>query len=192
MFNILIELFLIFFKIGLFTFGGGYAMIPLFRQELVGGNFITEALLIDFIGISESTPGPFAVNMATFIGMEYAGLLGAFVATLGVVLPSFLIILVIAKFGSKFLASKSVAQAFIGLKPVVIGLVFSVAVMLIFKQVLPAVDLKNFTLDFTGFDYKAVIIMVIAIGSLKFFKKLSPIFIILISAALGILFYGIL
>ena len=192
MFKILIELFFIFFKIGLFTFGGGYAMIPLFRQELVGGNFITEALLIDFIGISESTPGPFAVNMATFIGMEYAGLLGAFFATLGVVLPSFLIILVIAKFGSKFLASKPVAQAFTGLKPVVIGLVLSVAVMLVFKQVLPAVDLKHFTLDFTGFDYKAVIIMVIAILGLRFFKKLSPIFIILISAALGILFYGLL
>ena len=192
MFSLLLKLFFIFFKIGLFTFGGGYAMIPLFRQELVGGGYLSEALLIDFIGISESTPGPFAVNMATFIGMENAGLLGAFVATLGVVLPSFIIILIIAKFGAKFLDSRPVKQAFLGLKPVVIGLVFSVAVVLIFKQVFPAINLKNFTFNFTGFDYKAIIIMVIAFIGLKFFKKLSPIFIILISATLGLILYGIL
>jgi len=191
MFSLLVKLFLIFFKIGLFTFGGGYAMIPLFRQELVGGGYITETLLLDFIGISESTPGPFAVNMATFIGMENAGLLGAFVATLGVVLPSFIIILVIAKFGEKFLSSRPVTQAFLGLKPVVIGLIFSVAIMLIFKQVFPAIDLKNFAFDFTDFDYKAIIIMVVAFTLLRFFKKLSPIFIILISATLGLLLYGI-
>ncbi len=99
----LLLLFWIFFKIGLFTFGGGYAMIPLIREELVGGGFITEELLRDFIGISESTPGPFAVNMATFIGMDNAGLIGAFFATFGVVLPSFLILLLIARFGSKVL-----------------------------------------------------------------------------------------
>jgi len=192
MFSLLLTLFWTFFKIGLFTFGGGYAMIPLFRQELVGGGYITEAMLIDFIGISESTPGPFAVNMATFIGMESAGLLGAFVATLGVVLPSFIIILIIAKFESKFLASRPVTQAFIGLKPVVIGLVLSVAVMLMFKQVFPAIDFKNFTFNFAGFDYKAIIIMAVAIIGLRGFKKLSPILIIVLSAVLGIIFYGVL
>lgn len=192
MFNLLLKLFFIFFKIGLFTFGGGYAMIPLFRQELVGAGYITESLLLDFIGISESTPGPFAVNMATFIGMENAGLLGAFFATLGVVLPSFLIILLIARFGSKFLTSKTVTQAFIGLKPVVIGLVFSVAVMLIFKQVFPLVHFKDFVFDLSLFDYKAVIIMVIAFFCLRYFKKLSPIIIILISAGLGAILYGLL
>ena len=192
MFSLLLKLFFIFFKIGLFTFGGGYAMIPLFRQELVGAGYITESLLLDFIGISESTPGPFAVNMATFIGMENAGLLGAFAATLGVVLPSFLIILLIARFGSKFLASKTVTQAFVGLKPVVIGLVFSVAVMLVFKQVFPLVHFKDLVFDFDSFDYKAVIIMVVAFFCLRYFKKLSPIIIILISAGLGAILYGIL
>ena len=192
MFSLLVKLFLIFFKIGLFTFGGGYAMIPLFRQELVGGGYLTETLLLDFIGISESTPGPFAVNMATFIGMENAGLLGAFAATLGVILPSFIIILIIAKYGEKFLSSRIVTHAFLGLKPVVIGLIFSVAMMLIFKQIFPAIDFKNFTFNFNDFDYKAIIIMVIAFVGLKFFKKLSPIFIILISATLGLLLYGVL
>ena len=188
----LLVLFWTFFKIGLFTFGGGYAMIPLFRQELVGGGYITEAMLIDFIGISESTPGPFAVNMATFIGMESAGFFGAIAATLGVVLPSFIIILIIAKFGSRFLNSRPVKQAFVGLKPVVIGLVLSVAVMLIVRQAFPAIDLKNFSFNFTGFDYKAIIIMAVAIIGLRGFKKISPILIIVISAVLGILFYGIL
>ncbi len=188
----LLVLFWTFFKIGLFTFGGGYAMIPLFRQELVGGGYITEAMLIDFIGISESTPGPFAVNMATFIGMESAGFFGAIAATLGVVLPSFIIILIIAKFGSRFLNSRPVKQAFVGLKPVVIGLVLSVAVMLIVRQAFPAIDLKNFSFNFTGFDYKAIIIMAVAIIGLRGFKKISPILIIVISAVLGIIFYGIL
>src|SRR3989339_815903 len=98
MFLTLLNLFWIFFKIGLFTFGGGYAMIPLIESELVGGGYITSDLLYDFIGIAESTPGPVAINMATFIGMDQVGLLGAFAATLGVVLPSFLIILLIATF----------------------------------------------------------------------------------------------
>lgn len=191
-FNLILKLFLLFFKIGLFTFGGGYAMIPLFRQEMVGGGYISEALLLDFIGISESTPGPFAVNMATFIGMENAGLLGAFAATLGVVLPSFLIILLIARFGSKILSSKTVTQAFVGLKPVVIGLVFSVAIMLIFKQIFPEVHFKDFIFDFSQFDYKAVVIMIIGFFLLRYFKKLSPIYVILISAALGAVFYGLL
>jgi chromate transporter len=192
MFEIMVELFLIFFKIGIFTFGGGYAMIPLFRQELVGGGYISEALLLDFIGISESTPGPFAVNMATFIGTEYAGILGAFAATLGVVLPSFLIILLIARFGSKFLASKTVTQAFIGLKPVVIGLIFSVAIMLIFKQVTPAINFKEFVFNFEGFDVKAIFIMAVSIFLIRYFKKVSPILIIVLSAVLGIILYGII
>ena len=101
MFLALLKLFWIFFKIGLFTFGGGYAMIPLIESELVGKGYITVGLLYDFIGIAESTPGPIAINMATFIGIhvigeEYrilAGFVGAFATTLGVVLPSFIIIL---------------------------------------------------------------------------------------------------
>ncbi|MEG2957365.1 MAG: chromate transporter, partial [Christensenellaceae bacterium] len=96
--------------IGLFTIGGGYAMIPLITQEV--SKWIDLTMLSNFIGISESTPGPFAVNIATFIGFETSGILGAFFATLGVVLPSFIIILVISKYYEKFKNNFYVVSAF--------------------------------------------------------------------------------
>ena len=94
---ILLHLFLTFFKIGLFTIGGGYAMIPLIQEEVLQNHWLSFTDLIDFIAVSESTPGPFAVNIATYIGAETVGILGAVCATAGVVLPSFLIILLVAK-----------------------------------------------------------------------------------------------
>ncbi len=191
MFVEILTLFWIFFKIGLFTFGGGYAMIPLIRQELVGGGYITQELLIDFIGISESTPGPFAVNMATFVGMSQYGLLGAIATTLGVVLPSFIIILIIASLGSKFLESRGVKLAFIGLKPAVIGLIFAVSLSLIVHAVLPNIDFESQVFDFSVFNIKGLVIMSIVIVLSLFYKKMSPIKIILLSALLGMIFYSI-
>ena len=94
---IFIELLLTFFKIGILTFGGGYAMLPFIQEEVIKHNWLTEEALIDFIAVSESTPGPFAVNIATYIGSETGGFLGAICATAGVVLPSFIIILLVAK-----------------------------------------------------------------------------------------------
>lgn len=188
-----LTLFWIFFQIGLFTFGGGYAMIPMMREELVGGGYITEELLRDFIGISESTPGPFAVNMATFIGMEHGGLLGAFFATLGVVLPSFIILLLIARFGSKLLESKAMKHAFLGLKPTVVGLVLGVAATLIVGAAFSGFDLRGF---FTGdggpivFDWKATSIMLLVFGLMRWRKEATPIRMILLSALLGIALYG--
>lgn len=191
MFVEIMTLFWIFFKIGLFTFGGGYAMIPLIRQELVGGGYITQELLIDFIGISESTPGPFAVNMATFIGMSQYGLIGAFATTLGVVLPSFIIILIIASLGSKFLESRGVKLAFIGLKPAVIGLIMAVSLSLIVHAIFPNIDFESQIFDFTIFNFKGLIIMSIVIVLSIFYKKITPIKIILLSAFLGIVIYSI-
>ncbi len=195
----LLKLFWMFFKIGLFTFGGGYAMIPLIKDELVGGGYISADVLINFIGISESTPGPVAVNMATFIGMSQfqdvsigASLLGAFATTLGVVLPSFIIILLIASLGSKFLQSKIVNHAFLGLKPVVIGLIISVSIALIIHAVLPNIDLKQLNLDFSGFNFKGLIILIIVGAVTIFYKKMSPVKIILFSAILGMLVYGLI
>lgn len=189
-----LTLFWIFLQIGLFTFGGGYAMIPMMREELVGGGFITEELLRDFIGISESTPGPFAVNMATFIGMEHGGLLGAFFATLGVVLPSFVILLLIARFGSKLIESKGMNHAFLGLKPTVVGLVLGVAATLIVGAAFSGFDLRGF---FTGdggpivFDWKATSIMLLVFSLMRWRKEATPIRMILLSALLGIALYGI-
>lgn len=91
---IFFNLFLTFLKIGLFTIGGGYAMLPMIRNEVVlSWQWITEESFVNFIGIAESTPGPFAINMATFVGYHTAGVLGSLCATVGVVLPSFVIIL---------------------------------------------------------------------------------------------------
>ncbi len=187
-----LKLFWIFFKIGLFTFGGGYAMIPLIQSELVGNGYITAELLYDFIGISESTPGPVAVNMATFIGMNQLGIFGAVATTLGVILPSFIIISLIASLGSKFLESKIVNRAFLGLKPVVIGLIISVSVALIVHAALPNIDFHNLIFDFSGFNFKGLIILVIVGVVTIFYKKISPIKIILMSTILGMIIYGLI
>ncbi|MEG1535501.1 MAG: chromate transporter, partial [Clostridia bacterium] len=117
------ELFITFFKIGLFTFGGGYAMIPLIKEEVIGHGWLTEKLILDFIGISESTPGPIAVNLATFVGSSQGGFLGAMCATIGVVLPSFIIILIIAAVFKNFSKNKYVAMIMKGIKPVILGLI---------------------------------------------------------------------
>lgn len=89
---IYLELFFTFFKIGLFTFGGGYAMIPMIQQSVVAKGWLTVDEVMSFVGIAESTPGPFAINIATFVGMSQSGILGAVCTTLGVVMPSFIII----------------------------------------------------------------------------------------------------
>ena len=102
---ILFELFFTFFKIGALTFGGGYAMIPFVREQVLLHGWLTEEELLNMIAVSESTPGPIAVNMATFVGSNEAGVLGSIAATLGVVLPSFIIILIIASLLKNFLHS---------------------------------------------------------------------------------------
>ncbi|TNF06605.1 MAG: chromate transporter [Bacillota bacterium] len=188
----LLQLFWIFFKIGLFTFGGGYAMIPLMKSEIVGRGYIEIELLYDFIGISESTPGPFAINMATFIGMNQHGLLGAAVTTLGVALPSFIIILLIASLGAKFLETSGVKRAFLGLKPAVIGLILAVSVGLFIHALFPLIDLDTLTFNFNDFNWNGLIILSIIIFISLIHKKISPIQIILLSALLGVIVYSIL
>ena len=112
---IFLSLFLTFFKIGAFTFGGGYAMLPLIQAEVISQGWIEQDLLVNFIAVAESTPGPFAINTATYIGSEMGGqfgawgsIFGAFCATLGVVLPSFIINLIVAQFFEKFRESKAI------------------------------------------------------------------------------------
>ena len=178
----LLELFWIFFKIGLFTFGGGYAMIPLIRQEMVSGGFLTVDQVNQFIGIAESTPGPFAVNMATFAGFHTYGLWGSVFATLGVVLPSFIIILLIAYFSDKFIKTRPVQTILRFLKPVILGLILSAGLSVLLHSVL-----GNYfeTIDF---DSTALIIFAVVLG-LSFYKKLTPIHLVLISAILGMTLY---
>ena len=183
---IFIELFFAFFKIGLFTVGGGYAMLPLIRTEVLSKGWLTAEEIVNFIAVSESTPGPFAVNIATYIGSVRGGAAGAVCATLGVVLPSF--ILAIARCYKKFKSSRIVAGLMSGLKPAVIGLI-AAAVLTVGKTVF----LNSATP--TGFPTTAsdwfrtvssALVFVLALFACR--KKLHPILMILIAAALGIAF----
>ncbi len=128
------RLFLIFFKIGGFTFGGGYAMIPLIQRETVETHhMIEESDILDIVAIAESTPGPIAVNSATFIGYQAAGVLGSLSATFGVVLPSFVIILLISFFLRQFMEIAVIRYAFAGIRAGVLALVIKAFVSM-YKQ----------------------------------------------------------
>ena len=182
---IYLELFIVFFAIGLFTLGGGYAMIPMISEQVISRGWISLDELYNFIGISESTPGPFAVNIATFIGHSQAGILGSVVATTGVVLPSLIIIIIIAKFLHNFLKYRQVRWALDGVKPVIVGLLFAVVLSLINNNILDGkYDWKN--IDFIGFAIMAAMLTVKIV-----YKKFNPILLILISALLGLVLYQI-
>ena len=181
-----LELFLTFFKIGLFTIGGGYAMLPLIQADVQAKGWMTAEELVNFIAVSESTPGPFAVNVSTYVGAELAGLPGAFCATLGVVLPSFLIGLsnginvLVARFYAAFRSSAIVSGAMGGLRPAVIGMigaaVVSVGQTVFLPEGLAAVTAYPLVCSLAIFALMAVLTH----------KKLHPIVIILLSALLGI------
>lgn len=180
--SIFLELFLTFFKIGLFTFGGGYAMLPLIQKEVLNHGWMEIEEIINFIAVSESTPGPFAINCATYVGMETGGVLGAICATLGVVLPSFIVILLVARFYKKFKESKIVSSVMTGLRPAVIGLIGSALVSMILTVFLP-----------NGFDFGGIVIsdLIVSLGiavvmTILVFKKVHPIIIIVLSAVAGI------
>ncbi len=177
---LLLTLFLTFFKIGLFTFGGGYAMLPLVQAEVPARGWLTEEGLIDFIAVSESTPGPFAVNIATYVGTETAGLAGAVAATLGVVLPSFLVILLVAKGYEKFRDSRLTRGVMTGLRPAVVGLIGAALVSVALTVFQPA---GVGAVDWALFGVSAVIFGVSL--ALLFGAKLHPVAVIAVSAALG-------
>lgn len=183
---IYLYLFLEFFKIGLFTFGGGYAMIPLVKEVVLKYEWATESEFYNFLGVCESTPGPIAINMATYIGSTQGGPLGSIVATLGVVLPSFIIIVLIASILKRFIKNKYFQTFLDGVKPVVIGLVLSTGVMLVVKCI------GYSSLNTFDFDYKSLIIFltvafIFYFTKIVFKKKINTILLIIISAILGIL-----
>jgi len=178
-----LDLFFTFFMIGAFTFGGGYAMLPLIQEAVATKGWLDSAQLVNFVAVAESTPGPFAINIATYIGIQKAGLGGAAAATLGVVLPSFTIILIIATAFEKFKTNKVVKGIMSGLKPAVIGLIGSAALSIGETAFFPN-GMGNF--DLFQFVTAAVIFAIAAF--LQFGKKLHPILVIAVSAVLGIAF----
>ena len=171
-----LQLFLIMFKIGLFTFGGGYAMIAILENEFVTKKgWIEHDEFVDLIAIAESTPGPIAINSATYIGYKNAGMLGSALATLGMVLPSFIIIFTISLFFDAFLALKVVAAAFRGIRVAVVFLILSAGIKMLKKM-----KKTVFNLTVMGVTFTALI--VIDLFALNF----SSVFFILIGAVLGI------
>ena len=181
------ELFYTFFYIGIVTFGGGYAMLPLIQSTVLEKEWMPHEQLVDFVAISESTPGPFAINIATYIGAERCGILGSVCSTLGVVMPSFIVILLVARIYEKFNSNKIVKGAMTGLKPAVIGLIAS-AVLSIAKTVLiPSIEnIKAVGEIFTVELLCSAIIFAIGLF-LILKKKAHPILVVALSATLGIL-----
>lgn len=184
---IYLKLFWDFFRVSCFTFGGAYGAIPLIRDMVLGNGWITEDRFTYMIAVSESTPGPIMVNMATYVGSDQAGFWGSLAATVGVVLPAYLVILLIAGILKNAIKHPLVQAVLRGLKPCVVGIVAAMGLYMMLSHVLPLSSSGNF-------DIPGIAITGIAGGLILLFpkitkKKLSPILLICICAVLGIVFY---
>lgn len=187
------ELFYSFFKIGLFSFGGGYAMLTLIQQEIVRHGWMTVEQFVDIIAVAEMTPGPIAVNSATFVGYQTAGLAGGAVATLGVALPSILIILSISGLYIRFQHRQASKRIFYGMRPAVTGLIAAAALLVARTAFFRAepVTLSSFLKNPAGsLNFAAVGIL--ALSLLALLKgKVHPILIIVGAGAAGIALYSL-
>ncbi len=175
--DILLKLLFTFFKIGLFSFGGGYAMIPFMQREIIEKHqWLSSSEFVDIIGISQMTPGPVSVNSATFVGYKVGGVVGSILATLGITVISFILVSIASKAIDKFKESKYLKAALLGMRPVLIALIINAFISL-------AKD--------AYVDVKSIIITLI-VGGCLFSKKIHPIVIIVLAGLLGIIFWGII
>jgi chromate transporter len=188
---IFLELFLTFLKIGAVAFGGGYAMISFIRDEVLSHGWLTEGELLNIIAVAESTPGPIAVNMATFVGATQGGPLGSALATLGVVLPAFLIMLLIAAVLKNFLEYKGVKAVMRCVRPCAIALILGTSLTLFMSNLLGITKgiLGGISPDFKGLILLGLIFLISFVIKKIKGKKPSPILMIGISALLGVIFY---
>lgn len=217
---IYLQLFFSFLMIGTVSFGGGYGMISLIRETVLSYGWLSEEEFLNFIAVSESTPGPLAVNMATFIGSSQGGILGSFFATVGVVMPSFFIILLIAALLKNFMKYAGVQAFLSGIRPCVVAMILSTAVTMGLGTLFsvrsvddigsllnlgPSSEVVSSYSSATGSlssgavvpDYKGIFIFVFLIVLhvlWKHFRKktISPILMLLLSAGLGVVVYGVL
>jgi len=182
----------IFFKIGLFTIGGGYAMVPLINSEMVAAGLLTPLEVADIIAVSEMTPGPFAINAATFAGVKTLGVPGGVAATLAVVLPSLIITTMLARFFCHFEDNTIVRRAMWGLRPAVTGLIAAAAVIMAVPSFFGGqtfASLDPGTL-FGNADYFSAAIAVLAGVAVIRYKR-SPILVILIAGIMGVVLFGV-
>lgn len=176
-----------FLKVGLFAFGGAYGTIPLIRDVVMSYGWMSEESLLYMIAVSESTPGPIMVNLATYVGRSQGGLPGALLATFAVVLPSFIIILLVMTALKSLIKNKYFQAVLKGLKPCMIGIVLVTGIYMVLINL-------GFSMNFSGVGLReltvTLILAVIMSGSKKLFKKkVSPIALIVISACLGIVIF---
>ena len=187
-----LTLFAAFFRVGLFGFGGGLAMLPMIYQGVQQFGFMSVTEFSDLLALSQVTPGPIAVNAATYVGLRYLGLAGAASATIGVVLPEFLIMLIVCRFLDRFRSNPLVEGAFAGIRPVTIGLILA-AILYVAEGVLvngPVISAKLFT---AGLDYYKLIPIAIAVCAVLLMTvlKVKPIRVMLLMAAAGAVLGGV-
>lgn len=182
---ICLTLFLEFFKIGLFCFGGGFGMVPLIREAVLKHGWLTENAFYNFVGVCESTPGPIAVNMATYIGSVQSGILGSLSAAVGVILPSFLIILLVAAVLRNLTENRYFKGFLRGVKPVIIALILSTGTVLLAKAV-GYVSLRVFAADFVSITVFALLTATYFVTRAVFKRRIPTALLILLSALLGI------
>ncbi len=188
----LLLLFASFFRIGLFGFGGGLAMLPLIYQSVQQFGFMSIAEFSDLLALSQVTPGPIAVNAATYVGLKCAGLAGAAAATLGVIVPEFIIVMIVSSFLDRFQDNPLVQGAFTGIRPVTIGMIVA-AVLYVGEDVLvhgPVISAKLFTAGAGYYDFLAIGIAICAV-LLMTVLKVRPIRVMILMAAVGALAGGL-
>ncbi len=174
---IYLNLFIEFLKVGLFSFGGGYGSIPLIRDVVLSNNWLSEDGLAYMIALSESTPGPIMVNLATYVGSTTAGILGAVVATIGVIIPAFIIVIVIVNILESFMNNKYVKRIFDGLNPAIVGIILATGVYMVFNN--GSKGSKELIIS--------IVLLIVVLITKIINKKISPITFILISGFVGIL-----
>ena len=188
---IYLMLFYEFFKTGLFAIGGGMATLPFLDAMALKTGWFTQAQLVDMIAISESTPGPIGVNMATYVGFTTAGPIGSIIATLGLIAPSIIVILIIAKFLSKFKDSPIVKSVFYSLRPTSTALIAAAGVPVIMLSLTNSDKFKSSGSILDFFNFGAIVLAIILFvltNKVKATKKLHPVVFIAASAILGIIF----
>ena len=178
--KLLLDLLFIFMKIGCFTIGGGMASLPLVQQMLVNKGYMSVAESTNMVAISEMTPGPFFINSATFSGMRIAGFWGAFVATLGVFLPSLIICIVVYRFFFRMNTKPTVRSVLSGIKPVVISLILNGAISIFLASVFPESSFASIDIP--------VLCIAIVMSVIMLKTKISPPLLILISGVFGAIF----
>ncbi len=184
-----LELFLGFLYVGCFSFGGAYGAIPLIRDVVLGQGWLTDAELTYMIAVSESTPGPIMVNLATYVGSIQGGFLGSLLATTAVVIPSFVVMLLITAVLKNAMKNPAVQAVFAGMKPCIVGIILATGLYMLLGSCFFAPGMDVRALVITGI--LAMILYVLPRMKKLGIHKPSPILLILISAGLGIVVYGL-